>query len=263
MKIDEEIEDSLRICEELKEFYQKPEKEPEILERPEFDFTPYEQSAVPETVTKQEQTKEPKTAIAPEFTPEFAEEIKDEKAEEQQEESSPSHPVLRVVLNCVVCIAAALLLSILITKFVAHHTSVEGSSMENTLKSGDQLIVEKLSYYFSEPKRFDVIVFPYSKNVSYIKRIIGLPGETIKIEDGTIYINGEVLTEHYGKEQIENPGLAADEILLGEDEYFVLGDNRNASVDSRKAEVGTIKRSEIQGKAWLRFYPFDSIGVVK
>ena len=135
--------------------------------------------------------------------------------------------------------------------------------MEATLNNGDQLIVEKLSYYFNDPERYDVIVFPFSENVSYIKRIIGLPGEIIQIKNGEVYLNGELLEDDFGKEErIEDPGLAEEEIVLAEDEYFVLGDNRNASVDSRREEVGLIKRSQIEGKAWVRFYPFDSISTV-
>ncbi len=181
-----------------------------------------------------------------------------------QEEYVERHPLLRTILSVLICITVALILSLLITKYVAHHTSVEGSSMEPTLYNGDQLIVEKFSYYFHEPERYDVIVFPFSENVSYIKRIIGVPGDIIQIKNGVIYLNGEEMDEHYGKEElIREPGLAEEEIVLNEDEYFVLGDNRNASVDSRKEEVGIIKRSQIQGKAWVRFYPFDQMTAVE
>lgn len=135
--------------------------------------------------------------------------------------------------------------------------------MESTLSNGDQLIVEKLSYYFHDPERFDVIVFPYDNNINYIKRIIGLPGETVQIMDGKIFINGEILNEDYGNAVMEEDGIASDVIQLGDDEYFVLGDNRNASVDSRKEEVGNIKREKIQGKAWLRFYPFNDFQIIQ
>ena len=183
---------------------------------------------------------------------------------ELQEEYIERHPFLRTLLSILICIVIALILSLVITKFVAYHTSVEGSSMEPTFNNGDQLIVEKFSYYFNEPERYDIIVFPFSENSSYIKRIIGLPGEIIQIKNGQVYLNGEILDENYGKEdRIEDPGLADEEIVLAEDEYFVLGDNRNASVDSRKEEVGLIKRSQIEGKAWVRFYPFDSISTVQ
>lgn len=156
----------------------------------------------------------------------------------------------------------------LVITFVGQRTEVEGASMENTLHNGDNLIVDKLSYRFHDPERFDIIVFPfkYQDNTYYIKRIIGLPGETVQImEDGSIYINGERLDESYGMEVIkpETIGRAADPIVLGEDEYFVMGDNRNNSSDSRTEIVGNIKREDIIGKAWLRIWPLADFGLLK
>ena len=121
---------------------------------------------------------------------------------------------------------------------------------------------------FHDPERFDIIVFPfqYQANTYYIKRIIGLPGETVQImEDGSIYINGEKLEESYGREVIqpETIGRAAEPIVLGEEEYFVMGDNRNNSSDSRTDIVGNIKREDIIGKAWLRIWPLSDFGVLK
>lgn len=138
--------------------------------------------------------------------------------------------------------------------------------MEPRLSNEDNLIVDKITYRFKNPERFDIIVFPfqYDKNTFYIKRIIGLPGETVYIDyDGNIYINDELLVEGYGKEVIEDPGLAYTPITLGEDEYFVLGDNRNNSSDSRDPSVGNIKREDIIGRAWIRILPFDKIGFIK
>lgn len=149
-----------------------------------------------------------------------------------------------------------------IIKFVGQRTIVDGSSMETTLTNGDNLIIDKISYRFKDPKRYDIIVFPYKyeKNTDYIKRIIGLPGETVYIDtDGKIYINNELLKEDYGAATIENPGLASTPITLGDDEYFVMGDNRNHSEDSRFADVGLIKRGDIIGRAWIRIYPFNKI----
>ena len=131
------------------------------------------------------------------------------------------------------------------------------------MEDGDNLIVDKLSYRFHEIERFDVIVFRFQdSNVHYIKRIIGLPGETVKIDDGTIYINGKVLEESYGTEKMLDSGIAKDEITLGDDEYFVLGDNRNDSKDSRDPSVGKVPRSYIDGKAILRIYPFMKFGTI-
>lgn len=153
----------------------------------------------------------------------------------------------------------------LIVTFVGQRTQVSGSSMETTLSDGDQLIVDKISYRFRDPKRYDIIVFPYQyePNTYYIKRIIGLPGETIQIIDGYIYIDGEQLDEHYGNELMNDPGIAAEPVTLGEDEYFVLGDNRNNSQDSRAVNVGVIHRKDILGRAWIRIWPLDSMGVIR
>ena len=141
-----------------------------------------------------------------------------------------------------------------------------GSSMEPMLEDGDNLIVDKISYRFEEPRRFDIIVFPfrYEEKTYYIKRIIGLPGETVYIdESGAVYINGEVLKESYGKETIIDPGRAFEPVILGEDEYFVMGDNRNNSSDSRDPVVGNIHRDEFIGKAWMRIWPLDMLGRIK
>ncbi len=159
----------------------------------------------------------------------------------------------------------------LVIVFVGQRTVVKGSSMEPTLygtdvndpeKKGDNLIVDKLTYRFSDPKRFDIIVFPYKYTGEFfIKRIIGLPGETVQIdENGYIYINGEILKEGYGKEVIADPGRALEPVQLGEDEYFVMGDNRK---DSRDPSVGNIHRSEIVGRAWIRIWPFSRFGILQ
>lgn len=171
----------------------------------------------------------------------------------------------RELLSLLGYLAVVLVITYVIVNFVGVRTEVIGTSMTPTLADGDQLIVEKVSYYFSEPKRYDIIVFPYPEEPKkhYIKRIIGLPGETVQIIDGYVYINGELLDEHYGNEVMNNAGIAGDPIVLGEDEYFVLGDNRNNSEDSRYAAVGNIKRSDIDGRAWVRIWPFDSFGILK
>lgn len=152
-----------------------------------------------------------------------------------------------------------------ILTFVGQRTVVDGRSMNATLNDKDNLIVEKLSYRFSDPERFDIIVFPpYDTKEYYIKRIIGMPGETIQIdEEGNIYIDGELLEEDYGLETIKNPGRAIEPVTLGDDEYFVMGDNRNNSVDSRDSRVGNVKRDAIIGRAWVRIWPLSDIGLLK
>ena len=183
--------------------------------------------------------------------------------EDIETEEKPN--VMRELLGMLVYVGIVLAITFLIITFVGQRTHVSGESMENTLDDGDQLIVDKLTYRFHDPERFDIIVFPfrYKDNTYYIKRIIGLPGETLQIADGEIYINGEVLEESYGREVMQDAGLAAEPITLGDDEYFVLGDNRNYSSDSRDPSVALIHRKEIIGRAWLRIWPLDSFGILK
>ena len=176
--------------------------------------------------------------------------------------------IMRELLNTAIYLLCVLGAVWLVITFVGQRTEVEGASMENTLHNGDNLIVDKLSYRFHDPERFDIIVFPFQfqDNTYYIKRIIGLPGETVQImDDGSIYINGEKLEENYGMEVIkpETIGRAAEPIELGDDEYFVMGENRNNSSDSRTDMVGNIKRENIIGKAWLRIWPVSDFGVLQ
>ncbi len=174
--------------------------------------------------------------------------------------------ILKEVLVFSIQILFVLIFSFLFVKFVGQRTEVIGSSMESTLSDGENLWVNKIGYRFNDPQRFDIVVFPYryKEKTYYIKRIIGLPGETIRIDDdGNIYINDELLNESYGREVIADPGRAAKTIHLGDDEYFVMGDNRNNSSDSRKPDVRKLKRSEIIGRAVYRIYPINKMGSLK
>lgn len=174
--------------------------------------------------------------------------------------------IMKEILSTSIYLLVVLCAAYLIITYVGQRTQVSGSSMETTLSDGDNLLVDKITYRFSEPKRFDIIVFPfqYDTDTYYIKRIIGMPGETVQIDyDGNIYINGSLLEESYGREVIQNPGRAAEPITLGEDEYFVMGDNRNNSSDSRDPSVGNIRRKDIIGRAWVRIWPFSKFGVLK
>lgn len=149
--------------------------------------------------------------------------------------------------------------------FLMEKILVDGVSMQNSLEHGDQVLIEKVSRYFAGPKRFDIVVFTKqhgSTEKVYIKRVIGLPGEKIKIIGDLIFINGELLEEDYGKDSMLTAGIAAETIELGPDEYFVLGDHRSVSADSRNASVGVVKKSELDGVVVLRVYPFGDFGKV-
>lgn len=194
------------------------------------------------------------------------EELQQESKVEPQDSNVIKKKKKKEIFGFVLYVVFVFAFAYLIITFVGQRTVVIGHSMENTLADGDNLIVDKISYRFKEPERYDIIVFPYEykEDTYYIKRIIGLPGETVLISsDGVIYINGKELRESYGREVIRNAGLAGAPIELKDGEYFVLGDNRNNSEDSRFSDVGIIHKSEIVGKAVFRIFPFDSIGTLK
>ena len=169
---------------------------------------------------------------------------------------------LKKVLLWVGQIAVVILLAYFIVNIVLEKTTVPGDSMEPTLSTGDAILVNKFAYLFRDPKRNDVIVFKQSgseHDYYDLKRIVGLPGETIQIIDGQVWINGELMEEIIDCEIMLIPGLAKDRMTLEENEYFVLGDNRNNSEDSRFANVGTIVQEDIIGKAWIRLNEFGFI----
>lgn len=184
--------------------------------------------------------------------------------EQLAEAKGPS--LLRELLGWVLYIVIIIGATYLIVTYVGQRTRVSGDSMETSLHNGDNLIVDKISYRFRDPERYEIIVFPYKyqEDTYYIKRIIGLPGETVQVKDGEVYINGELLGETYGREKIEpgKEGIAEEPITLGEDEYFVMGDNRNHSSDSRDPSVGILTKEDLIGRAWVRIWPLNSIGVI-
>ncbi len=193
-------------------------------------------------------------------------EVPAEKTESPEEaKKKKMKAIAREILSNSLFLLVVLVLTLLIVKYVGQRTVVVGDSMETTLQNGDNLIVDKIGYRFHDPERFDVIVFPfeYKDETYYIKRIIGLPGETVRIDDdGNIYVNGEILEENFGAETMIDPGLAYGGITLGENQYFVLGDNRNHSSDSRVPSVGLIEKDDIIGRAWIRLFPLNKFGKI-
>ncbi|SDB27878.1 signal peptidase I [Eubacterium oxidoreducens] len=162
--------------------------------------------------------------------------------------------LVKKVASWVVEIAIVVLIAFAIVYFVGMKSSVVGSSMSPTLEEGDNVLINRVIYKLSEPEANDIIVFMPNGNEKshyYIKRVIAVPGDTVQIIDGTVYVNGEEFEEEIDAEEIENAQLAEEEIELGEDEYFVLGDNRNNSEDSRYANIGNVKAEYIVGKVWF------------
>ncbi len=172
---------------------------------------------------------------------------------------------IRKIAGYSIYILIILLLTLVVKAVGFQRTVVSGDSMESTLSDGDSLLVDKISYRFSDPERFDIVVFPYraAERVYYVKRIIGLPGETVEIRDGVILVNGHVLPYKYNRDPIYDAGVASTELTLNDHEYFVMGDNVNDSVDSRSYDVGNIDRRMVIGKVFLRIRPFNKFGVIE
>ncbi len=169
---------------------------------------------------------------------------------------------IKSLLFWILEIFLVILAAYLIIEYAVEKTTMMGVSMSTTLNDGEKVIINKLAYWRDEPERYDVIVFSQSKSghgYYNIKRVIGLPGETVEIINGVVYIDGKKLQEKIVVEDMRLAGLAEEPIVLGENEFFVLGDNRNYSEDSRFANIGIIVREDIIGKAWLRLEPFSII----
>ena len=190
------------------------------------------------------------------------------KEDNKEEAPEQEQSIWRSLGGTLLYLLVIVLLTWVIVTFVGQRTKVDGHSMEPTLSDGDNLIVDKLSYRFRDPERYDIIIFPgpeeFGQHPYYIKRIIGMPGETVQIKDGKVYINDkELKSDVYGiTDYIDYPGIAEEPITLGDDEYFCLGDNRPVSQDSRYEEVGPVKRSIIVGKVWIRIWPLNKFGKV-
>lgn len=162
---------------------------------------------------------------------------------------------------------------IVITLFIAFvivycagmQVTMVGNSMEDTLEDGETVLVNRFTYNLTDPKAGDVVVFLPNGNEKshyYIKRVVAVPGDTVQIRDGVLYVNGEMFDDE-DTEAIRNPGLAEEEITVGENEFFVLGDNRNSSEDSRYANIGNIQKDYIVGKAWFYIDSIQDMGRVR
>lgn len=162
------------------------------------------------------------------------------------------------------CVLAFAIGCVLVYYFMTSLTCV-GQAMEPTVESGAQVLVNRFIYSLTAPKPGDVIVFKPNGNANahyYMRRVIGVPGDTVQIREGFVYVNGELFETGTGNEQMDYSGVAEEELILGKDEYFVLGDNRNASEDSRNADIGNVRRRDIYGLAWFVRYPWDNFGMI-
>ena len=171
--------------------------------------------------------------------------------------------IVKEVAGWIFEIVVTVLIAFTCVYFAGLRTSVVGQSMEETLSSGDEILVNRFLYKVTDPKPNDLVVFLPNGNEKshyYVKRVIAVPGDTVLIRNGAVYVNGELFQEEAEVASIEEAGLAAEEITLGDDEYFVLGDNRNNSEDSRYANIGNVKKEYMIGKAWFRIAPLGKFG---
>lgn len=175
--------------------------------------------------------------------------------------------LLKDVMELLVGGAVAVFLAFVLVFSIGMRTSVIEDSMEPSLHNGQEILMNRILYRISMPKRGDVIVFLPNGNQNthfYVKRVVGLPGETVQIREGNVYIDGVLLAENELFDKIADPGIAQSELLLGSDEFFVLGDNRNSSEDSRSGNIGAVKKDSIIGKAWFHMAAQgDSMGMIE
>lgn len=165
----------------------------------------------------------------------------------------------------VIEVIIVLLLAFVLVYCAGMKVTVVGNSMEPAISDGSQILVNRFIYNIKTPKSGDVIVFLPNGNEKshyYVKRVIGVPGDKVQIKSGLLYVNGE-LYDVEDTDTIKNAGLAEEELTVGEDEYFVLGDNRNSSEDSRYANIGNIKKEYVKGKAWFVIRPFRKMGRIQ
>ncbi|QUO21431.1 signal peptidase I [Clostridiaceae bacterium Marseille-Q4143] len=162
------------------------------------------------------------------------------------------------------CVLAFAIGCILVFYFMTRLTCV-GQAMEPAINSGDSVLVNRFTYLVSAPKPGDVVVFKPNGNERshyYMRRVIAEPGDKVQIKDGFVYVNGELFETGLGSEQMDYAGVAEEEITIGDGEYFVLGDNRNQSEDSRNADIGNVKKEDIYGKAWFVCLPWENFGPI-
>ncbi len=174
---------------------------------------------------------------------------------------------IKDILELLVGGVVAVFLAFVMVFSVGMRTSVIGNSMEPALYNGQEILMNRIIYRLSTPKRGDVIVFLPNGNQNshfYVKRVVGLPGETVQIREGRVYIDGVLLNEDESFDKMSDPGIAQNEVILASDEFFVLGDNRNSSEDSRSGNIGAVKKDNIIGKAWFHMAADDvSIGLIE
>lgn len=189
-----------------------------------------------------------------------------EQNNQEIETQSKKRGTVGFLIEFIIYIVLILCCIFVVPKYVLQRTVVKGKSMEDTLHTGESLLVEKVTRYFSDPDRYDIIVFHPEgepEEEYYVKRVMGLPGEKIQIKGNDIFVNDKKISDTYGKTVMVtgDEGTATEPIVLGDDEFFVMGDNREVSLDSRS--IGPIKRDSIVGRSLVRIWPLNKFGIPK
>ncbi len=186
-------------------------------------------------------------------------------SEEQQAQPTaaekPKKDPKKEILSWIVTIAAAVAIALLIRTFLFEPVRVDGHSMDDTLANGEIMFVSKPEYLLGEPQRGDIVIckFPGRGRTLFVKRLIGLPGDTVEVKGNVVYVNGEAITEDYLSPERNDDGRSMRAVALSEDQYFVMGDNRDNSHDSRAGDVGPLTRSQIIGHVRCVLFPFSKI----
>lgn len=175
-------------------------------------------------------------------------------------------PLIREIFIWALELLIVLGIAFVFVYYIGQSTRVIGGSMSPSLEDGDRVLVNRFVYLITSPKHNDVIAFLPNGNEKshyYVKRVVGVPGDTVQIVEGALYVNGELYEEAANLPSMDYAGLAEDKLTLGKNEYFVLGDNRNNSEDSRYANIGLIKKEHIVGKGWFQVSPLSKFGFLK
>lgn len=170
---------------------------------------------------------------------------------------------VRLVIGWIVDIVVVISIAWFVVFAMGTQITVTGQSMEPVLSQDDVVLMNRLSCRIGKPERFDIVVFEKEDGKYNSKRVVGLPGETVQIKDGFLYINDEIIEGPEELQRVDLAGLAENPVVLGAEEYFLLGDNRENSEDSRFSNVGNVKRSQMRGKVWLRIRPLKKFGLIR